>query len=124
MPKDVTENKTGKDGFFPNGNFTFTENFTSKKLDYRWIGLRGPRENFISITKKGLQISPFEVNIKELKPTSTLFYRQMHNTFSFATTIEYKPESEKDLAGITCLQNEHFNYVLASQKKEKTPIFY
>ncbi|CAD0001051.1 glycoside hydrolase family 43 protein [Flavobacterium salmonis] len=119
MPKGVTENKTGKDGFFPNGNFTFTENFTSEKLDYRWIGLRGPRENFISVTKKGLQINPFEVNIKELKPTSTLFYRQMHNTFSFATTIDYKPESEKDLAGIVCLQNERFNYVFGITKKGK-----
>lgn len=118
-PKGVTENKTGKDGFFPNGNFTFTENFTSDKLDYRWIGLRGPRENFITVTKKGLQINPFEVNIKEVKPTSTLFYRQMHNNFSFAATIDYKPQSEKDLAGIVCLQNEHFNYVFGITKKGK-----
>jgi alpha-N-arabinofuranosidase len=116
MPKGV-ENKTGKDGFFPNGNFTFEENFTSSKLDYRWIGLRGPRENFISITKKGLQINPFQVNIKEMKPTSTLFHRQMHNSFTFATTIDYKPASEKDLAGITCLQNERFNYVFGITKK-------
>jgi xylan 1,4-beta-xylosidase len=116
MPKGV-ENKTGKEGFFPNGNFTFTENFTSDKLDYRWIGLRGPRENFISVTKKGLQINPFEVNIKELKPTSTLFYRQQHNAFSFSTTLDYKPASEKDLAGIVCLQNERFNYVFGITKK-------
>jgi len=118
MPKGAV-NKTGKDGFFPNGNFTFTENFTSEKLDYRWIGLRGPREHFISIVKKGLQINPFPVNIKELKPTSTLFYRQQHNTFSFETTLEYKPNSEKDLAGIVCLQNEHFNYVFGVTKKGK-----
>jgi len=118
MPKGV-ENKTGKDGFFPNGNFTFTENFTSDKLDYRWIGLRGPRENFISVTKKGLQINPFEVNIKELKPTSTLFYRQQHNAFSFSTTLDYKPESQKNLAGIVCLQNERFNYVFGVTKKGK-----
>jgi alpha-N-arabinofuranosidase len=116
MPNGV-ENKTDKDGFFPNGNFTFEENFTSNKLDYRWIGLRGPRENFISVTKKGLQINPFQVNIKELKPTSTLFYRQQHNSFTFATTIDYKPASEKDLAGITCLQNERFNYVFGVTKK-------
>ena len=117
MPMGVTENKTGTNGFFPNGNFTFEENFTSDKLDYRWIGLRGPRENFASVTKKGLQINPFAVSIKELKPTSTLFYRQQHNTFSFATTIDYKPASEKDLAGIVCLQNEKFNYVFGITKK-------
>lgn len=117
MPKGVAENKTGKDGFFPNGNFMFTENFTSQKLDYRWIGLRGPRENFTSVTKKGLQINPFAVSIKEVKPTSTLFHRQQHNSFSFATTVEYKPASEKDLAGIVCLQNEKFNYVFGVTRK-------
>ena len=116
MPKGV-ENKTGKDGFFPNGNFTFTDNFTSEKLDYRWIGLRGPREAFVTLTKKGLLIKPFQTNIKEVKPTSTLFYRQQHSSFSFATTLSYTPASEKELAGITCLQSEKFNYVFGITKK-------
>ena len=119
MPKGVTENKTGKEGFFPNGNFTFDDNFTSTKLDYRWIGLRGPREQFTAINKKGLQINPFETNIKEMKPTSTLFYRQQHNNFSFTTTVEYKPKSEKDLAGVVALQNEGSNYVFGITKKDK-----
>lgn len=117
MPAGVV-NKHGADGFFPSGNFTFREDFSSKKLDDRWIGLRGPREDFISITKKGLQINPFKVNIKELKPASILFYRQQHNTFSFLTTLDYVPASEKDLAGITCLQNEKSNYVFGVTKKD------
>ncbi|WP_020531191.1 glycoside hydrolase family 43 protein [Flexithrix dorotheae] len=117
LPEGVT-NKTKQEGFFPNGNFTFKENFSSEKLDYRWIGLRGPREKFINITKKGLIIEPFEANIKELKPTSTLFYRQQHNHFTFTTTMEYKPGSEKDLAGIVCFQNEGSNYVFGITKKD------
>ena len=117
MPKGVTENKAGKDGFFPNGNFTFSDDFTSKKLDYRWIGLRGPREEFSSTSKKGLQIKPFTANIKQVVPTSTLFYRQMHNSFSYTVTMDYKPESEKDLAGIVALQSERFNYVFGITKK-------
>ena len=117
MPKGI-ENKTGTDGFFPNGNFTFTEDFSSENLDYRWIGLRGPREDFISKTKNGLQINPFDVNIKEVKPTSTLFYRQQHRTFSFTTVMNYTPESEKDMAGIVCLQNEKSNYVFGITQKD------
>lgn len=117
-PKGV-ENKTGKDGFFPNGNFTFSDNFTSEKLDYRWIGLRGPREEFVTVTKNGLVINPFAVNIKEVKPTSTLFYRQQHSSFSFTTTLKYNPLTEKDLAGIVCLQSERFNYVFGITKKDK-----
>ena len=119
MPQGATENKTGKEGFFPNGNFTFNDNFTSSKLDYRWIGLRGPREKFITTSKKGLQINPFDTNIKEMKPTSTLFYRQQHNSFSLTTTIDYKPKSDKDLAGVVALQNEGSNYVFGITMKDK-----
>ncbi|WP_114778504.1 glycoside hydrolase family 43 protein [Botryobacter ruber] len=113
------ENKTGKEGFFPNGNFTFTDNFTSDKLDYRWVGLRGPREAFVSTSKKGLQINPLPVNIKEVKPTSTLFLRQQHNNFTYTTTLDFKPASEKELAGITLLQSEKFNYVYGLTRKDK-----
>jgi alpha-N-arabinofuranosidase len=118
MPEGV-QNQTGKEGFFPNGNFTYTENFSSDQLDYRWIGLRGPREAFISKTKNGLRVTPFDANIKERKPTSTLFHRQQHNSFSFTTTLQYKPDSEKDLAGIVCLQSEAYNYVFGITKKGK-----
>lgn len=38
MPKGAVNN-TGENGFLPNGNFTFSDDFTSTKLDYRWIGL-------------------------------------------------------------------------------------
>lgn len=118
MPKGV-ENKIGEAGFFPNGNFTYEEDFSSDILDYRWIGLRGPREAFATQTKKGLEINPFKTQITELKPTSTLFYRQQHKTFSFTTTVSYNPKSENDLAGITCFQNEGFNYVFGITKKGK-----
>lgn len=116
LPKGV-ENKVGQDGFFPNGNFTFKDDFTAEKLDYRWIGLRGPREEFIETTSEGLKIHPYATHIKEVKPTSTLFYRQQHDSFSFATTIDYQPKSEKDLAGVVALQNEGSNYVFGITKK-------
>ncbi len=110
LPEGV-ENKSNQEGYFPNGNFTITEDFSSQHLHPRWIGLRGPREKFISFTKDGLMIDPFEANIKELKPTSTLFHRQQHDNFSYTTTMNYQPQSETDLAGITCVQNEGSNYV-------------
>ncbi|MBN2264080.1 MAG: glycoside hydrolase family 43 protein [Prolixibacteraceae bacterium] len=116
MPKGVT-NKTGKDGFMPNGNFVYTDDFTAENLDYRWIGLRGPRENFVVKTKNGIQITPFETNIKEVKPTSTLFLRQMHRNFSYNVSVDYQPKSETDLAGIVALQSEVFNYVFGVTKK-------
>lgn len=117
MPAKAVENRIGKDGFFPNGNFIFADNFQTEKLDYRWIGLRGPREDFSATSKEGLSIKPFVTNIKEVKPTSTLFLRQMHASFSYAVTMNYQPSSEKDLAGIVALQSERFNYVFGITKK-------
>lgn len=111
------KNLTGQNGFFPNGNFTFTDNFAGKALDYRWIGVRGPREDFINLTKNGLKINPYKQNIKAVAPTSTLFYRQQHNIFDATVTIKYAPESEKDLAGMVCYQRETFNYVFGLTKK-------
>ena len=118
MPEGV-ENKTGQNGFEANGNFTYTDNFQSETLDHSWIGLRGPKEAFTETTKKGIKITPFETTIKEVKPTSTLFRRQQHLSFTFSTKMEYEPESEKDLAGVVALQNEGSNYVMGVTKKGK-----
>lgn len=112
-------NQSGQNGFMPNGNFTFNENFKNEKLDLRWIGVRGWREKFATVTKNGLKITPFTTNIKAATPTSTLFFRQQHASFQATTTLQYKPKSEKDLAGIVCYQNEKFNYVFGITKKDK-----
>lgn len=119
MPKGVTY-QAGTNGFFPNGNFTFEENFTTDKLDFRWIGMRGPREDFMAVEKKGgVKINPFAVNIKEVKPISALFHRQQHKVFDATVTLAYKPKSEKELAGLACYQSESFNYVFGITKKDK-----
>ncbi len=118
MPKGVV-NKSGTEGFFPNGNFTFTDNFTDQNLDYRWIGMRGPREDFITTSKNGLSIKPFEVSIKAVAPVSALFQRQQHQRFTVTTTMKFTPKSDRELAGITCYQSERFNYVFGVTKKEK-----
>ncbi|MBK1439548.1 glycoside hydrolase family 43 protein [Parapedobacter sp. ISTM3] len=115
MPAGV-KNKTGEHGYFPNGNFIFEEDFKGDVLDLRWFGLRGPRERFIRLTKEGLRITPFATSIDEIKPTSTLFYRQQHNAFTATTTLDYAPASEKDLAGLVCLQKETYHYVFGVTK--------
>ncbi|WP_223559762.1 glycoside hydrolase family 43 protein [Chryseobacterium lathyri] len=118
LPEGV-ENQTGQNGFFPNGNFTYNDKLTEKKLDYRWIAMRGPRENFINISKNGVKINPFETNIKALAPVSALFHRLQHEDFETSVTLDFKPKSEKELSGITCYQSERFNYVFGITKKDK-----
>ncbi|SEW23959.1 alpha-N-arabinofuranosidase [Chryseobacterium wanjuense] len=118
VPEGV-KNQTGQNGFFPNGNFTYSDKLTDKNLDYRWIAMRGPRENFINISKNGVKINPFETNIKALAPVSALFHRLQHEDFETSVTLDFKPKSEKELAGITCYQSERFNYVFGITKKDK-----
>lgn len=109
-------NSEDRSGYFPNGNFTFRDKLNGKVLDERWIALRGPREKFIVHENNGLAIKPFHVDIKERKPISSLFYRQQHIAFTAEVTMDYVPKSEQDLAGITCLQSEKFNYVFGLTK--------
>ncbi|WP_242689268.1 glycoside hydrolase family 43 protein [Pedobacter sp. SYSU D00535] len=116
MPEGV-KNQTGQNGFFPSGNFTFTDAFNGGQLDHRWIAMRGPREAFVSYTKAGLVLNPFSTSIKELAPVSSLFHRQQHNHFNATVTIRYAPQSENDLAGLAHYQSEKFNYVFGITKK-------
>lgn len=117
LPEGVI-NQTSSGNFFPNGNFTYTDNFTADNLDYRWIAMRGPRENFITTSSEGgVTINPFEANIKAQAPVSALFHRQQHSSFEVNVTMDYVPLFENDLAGITCYQSEAFNYVFGVTKK-------
>jgi alpha-N-arabinofuranosidase len=118
MPNGV-KNQTQQNDYFPNGNFTFTDHLKNSSLDERWIAMRGPKEKFISLTKNGAKINPFSTNIKAKAPVSALFHRQQHASFETTVNLDFKPKSEKDLAGITCYQNEKFNYVFGITKKDK-----
>ena len=118
MPQGV-QNQSGQNGFFPNGNFTYNDKLTDKNLDFRWIAMRGPRENFITATKTGVKVNPMETNIKALAPISSLFHRLQHEDFETSVTLDFKPKSEKELAGITLYQSETFNYVFGITKKDK-----
>lgn len=118
LPAGV-QNQNGQNGFLPNGNFTYADKLTDKNLDYRWIAMRGPRENFITATKNGVKVNPMETNIKALAPISSLFHRLQHEDFETSVTLDYKPKSQKELAGITLYQSETFNYVFGITKKDK-----
>lgn len=110
LPAGV-ENRTGRDGYLPNGNFTYTERFDSPQIDQRWIMIRTPQEDFYT-TGRGLALRPRPVSIKERRNPSFVGYRQQHMTFTAETTLRYDPMGPDDLAGMVCFQNEAFNFVL------------
>lgn len=92
------------------GNFAYTDKFAGDKLNMRWIFLRNP-DNFYSLGNNGLTINAKAVNISQKKSPTAIFTRQQHNTFTAETSVAFNPKSEKELAGLTLLQNEQYNFV-------------
>ena len=107
LPAGVT-NKTGQDGFHPNGNWTYTTNFA--EVDQNWIMLRTPDSLFYTL-ENGLVMDKKPVGFREAKKPAMLGYRQQHQTFEAETTLKFEPQTEEDLAGIVCFQDENFNYI-------------
>lgn len=115
LPEGVSnQTKTGR--YFPNGNFTFQDDFENAELDGRWVALRGPREKFARQQHSDLHLTPFAASMNEKKPISALFYRQQHKDFVSEVILNYLPKSSSDFAGITCLQSESFYYTMGLTK--------
>jgi alpha-N-arabinofuranosidase len=110
LPAGV-ENKTGKDGFLPNGNWTYTDQFDESELSQRWLMLRTPDSTFYAFEKGVLALDKKAVSTKERKNPSLVGFRQQHITFSAETELSFTPVGEQDLAGMVCFQDDLFNYI-------------
>jgi alpha-N-arabinofuranosidase len=110
LPAGV-ENKTGRDGYLPNGNWTHTDDFSGTELDQRWLMLRTPDSTFYSFEDEALVLDKKAVSAKERKNPSLVGFRQQHTTFSAQTEMRFTPTSEQDLAGMVCFQDDWFNYI-------------
>ena len=107
LPKPVTV----QPGQQLTGNFSYTDRFDQQKLDQRWIFLRNPEMERYEWGANGLTIHPAKADISQLEPLSAIFCRQQHTCFTAETEVTFNPKSEKDVAGLALLQNEHFNFV-------------
>lgn len=122
-PKGVENLRMTSDEYFPSGNWTFNETFSNFPLDYRWIAMRGPREEFISKAKNGgLIINPSTNKITDRAPISALFHRQQHISYTAETTLLFTPKKEGEEAGLVLYQSERFNYMLVVALKGKQKV--
>jgi alpha-N-arabinofuranosidase len=93
---------------FNNGNFTYTEDFNKAKLDYSWVFIRTPEQQFHSIKKGKLIVEPLPISIEEQKTPAAVVRRLKHTNFTIETQMDYVPKSANDFAGVTLFQNEKF----------------
>ncbi len=106
-----TTNQTGRNGYLPNANFTYTDTFNASQLSYDWISIRGAY-TFASLSSSGVKLEPANVKIAGSKSApSAICYRQRHNSFNAKVGMLYKPKAAGDLAGVSCFYNESNCYV-------------
>jgi alpha-N-arabinofuranosidase len=119
------------------GKISFTDNFDSDTLAFRWIGLRKPTTNWyeMSKTSRALFLSPRAAQLSVearnvshgkrsllLEPRADLLsgqgnptylaVRQQNNDFTCAVTLAAQPKTVNCTAGLAAFQNEGHYYAI------------
>ena len=96
------------------GNISFTDNFDSDALAFRWFGLRGPASKWwvSSPTAKALFLEPRADLLSGQGNPSYLAVRQQNNDFSCSVTMTAQPETTDCIAGLAAFQNESHFYAI------------
>lgn len=97
------------------GNFSYHDSFDAGSLDMRWIFLRNPSD-FYTLGSAGLTITPKAVDITRKESPSAVFVRQQHTAFSAGTQLKFVPRNDGNIAGMTLLQNEEYNFVFGKTR--------
>jgi len=90
------------------------DNFDKPKLNFCWNFLRTPFEKWynLDVRKGWLQISLRPEQLTELVNPSLIARRQEHHSFEAYTSMNFKPESENESAGLVVFQNDRFHFRL------------
>lgn len=88
------------------------DNFESEKLDYKWNTLRSPVKGAYSLSERPgfLRLYLGPEKITDLSTPSFIGRRQQDINFNAVTVMEFKPEKDKESAGIVLLQSNLYHY--------------
>ncbi len=104
------------------GNYKIEDHFDTGQLNPRWVFLREPDMTCYDWSGKGISLRPTTKNLKELTSPTALLYRQKHTTFTAETQMEYAPQTENDLAGLTVFQNDRHHFVMGLTLQDGQPV--
>jgi alpha-N-arabinofuranosidase len=96
------------------GNISFTDNFDSDTLAFRWIGLRKPTSQWYAISKadKALLLEPRADLLSGTGNPTYLAVRQQNNDFNCGVTLTAQPKTVNCTAGLAAFQNEGHYYAI------------
>lgn len=97
-----------------NGNFSWQDNFSSKKLGFEWQWLRQSDTPFYHFTRTGIALEALDIKLDSLEQPAFLGRRQQHMHFSASTRLDLPPA--KTSAGISAFQGEQHHYYFGVRK--------
>ncbi|MGZ8536937.1 MAG: glycoside hydrolase family 43 protein [Flavisolibacter sp.] len=106
------------------GNFVYRNDFNSNRLHDRFMFLRTVTKPWFSLAEKkgfiAIEVQP--ENVSGTGNPSMIAHRQQHIKCETRTSLEFKPESENEKAGLIVFQNEHHFYYLAQSIDKGKPV--
>lgn len=104
------------------GNFAFEDQFAAGKLDFRYLFLRTPQEQWYTLAdgKLMLQLRPTTVN--ERSNPSYVGFRQHHLAGKASTLVTFEPKAAGEQAGLVVFQNSRHNYTLVKTLAAGQPV--
>jgi xylan 1,4-beta-xylosidase len=96
------------------GNISFTDNFDSDTLAFRWIGIRNRTSQWWATSKsaKALFLEPRADVFSGQGNPSYLGVRQQNNDFTCEVTMTAQPKTVNCVAGLAAFQNESNYYAI------------
>lgn len=103
------------------GNFTYEDNFSTKKLQNGWLFLRAPKTNWYHLSKNKLFIQLQPQTCAGKTNPAFIARRQQHLNCTAITTISFSAKNENEKAGLLIFQNEEHYYFLAQSIQNNKP---
>lgn len=93
------------------GNFAWRTDFDGDSLPNRFLMLRRPDKQWYNIADGSLQLHPRNVRLSDHGNPAFLAVRQQHINFAAQTQVDFLPQTDGDIAGLACFQNDD-NFIL------------
>lgn len=92
------------------GNFEWEDHFDGPVLNMVWNGIRNLQKDYIRIEDGRLLLEALPTPLAEQKQVAFVGRRQQHLDFCSSVTLDFRPKTQREYAGLVLLQNEK-NYV-------------
>ena len=98
----------------------YKDDFNTEKLDYRWIYLRTPKEQFYSLDKHRsyLRLKLQPQTLRELESPSYIGLRQKHMCCQITIKMKFIPHNN-EVSGMAILQSNQYHYRLEYAQLDK-----